>query len=169
MDGRLSRVPPQPAPSLDEAAAVRRLIDHARAEQREIDLGEAWAALHFLIAAEIPMPKPVALERGLSWSADSMENVLMGGRSTAYGASYGPARYLGPREVARLAARLGSLDVEEVFARYDPTALNGESIPPGDWSDDPETRGWLRDRYVALVDFYRTAADHGEAILLYMI
>jgi hypothetical protein len=167
MDGRLARA--RGKLRLDDASAVRRSIEVARAEGSELDLGPAWAALHFLIAAEIPMPKPVALERGLSWSEDSLANVLMGGSETAYRASFGPARYLKAAEVQRFAGRLLGLNADEIIHRYDPAALAEENIPPGPWNDDSPTREWLRGRFVALADFYRTTAASGDGLLLYMV
>lgn len=167
VDGRLARI--QGTLRIGDAVAVRRGIEAAREKGRELDLGVAWAALHFLMAAEIPMPKPIALERGLSWSRESFANVLMGGEATAFRASFGPARYLKRGEVQRLAARLVNVGADEVIARYDAGALDSENIPGGPWEDDLKTREWLKAAYVELSTFYASAAEAGDGLLLYMI
>ena len=153
----------------DDADAVARMIKLAEGKpDRELDLNDSWAALHFMLSGEVPMPKQEAIQRGISWNDSSLENLIMGGEPTAYEASFGPARLLASDLVMRLSRKLSDLSVEEFLERYDAEEMNAEQIPPGGWADQEEARDLLGDRYLKLKEFYRSAAAANEAILIYM-
>jgi hypothetical protein len=171
MDAYLARV--SEAESKDiliSADAVSRVIAGTRDDaERKLDLGEAWAGLHFVLTAEVPIPKQEALLRGLSWDDDSLENVLMGGEPTKYRDSFGVARYLSTEEVARMTDKLSDLSVERFKGFYEADALMEYGIPPAIWEDQFESRDWLARYYYQLVGFFRSASSSGDGILIYFI
>ena len=171
MDAYLARV--SAAESRDilvSADAVSRVIAWARIDaSRRLDLDEAWAGLHFVLTAEVPIPKHEALLRGLSWDDTSLENVLMGGEPTTYGDSFGVARYLKAEEVALMAGKLSDLSVERFKGFYEADALIEYGILPAIWEDQLDSRDWLARYYYQLVDFFRSAASSGDGILIYFI
>jgi len=171
MDAYLARVSASESRDiLVNADAVSRVIACARIDaSRRLDLDEAWAGLHFVLTAEVPIPKQEALLRGLSWDDDSLENVLMGGEPTTYGDSFGVARYLKAEEVALMAEKLSDLSVERFKGFYEADALIEYDIPPAIWEDQLESRDWLARYYYQLVDFFRSAASGGDGILIYFI
>jgi hypothetical protein len=170
VDAYLIRAPARDVATLRSADSVRAEINEARHADRAraLELGEDWAALHFLLSGDVPMPKQEALAHGLSWSDDSAANVLMGGEPLSLAGSFGPARLLAASAVALVARRLGSVDPDALLARFDPAALDDEGIPPGNWANDAPTRARLRDAYARLRDFYRAAADAGDAVLVHI-
>jgi hypothetical protein len=168
MDAFLVRVPKLDGDAvLKSAEAARRII--AEAGTSQLDLGEYWLALHFLLSGETPIPKHEALRRGLSWDDDSPENILMGGEPTPFMSSFGPARYLHPERVAHLATKLAGLSVAEFQARYNPEDLRAEDMPPGGWDDGGEALARLCRYFKDLAAFYNKAAAHGDGMLIYMV
>jgi len=169
MDAYLVRVP-----SSDESNILRnaelvgkRLEQASREAGLRMDLGEAWAGLHFMLTGETPIPKQQAASRGVSWNDGSIENVLMGGDPTPYEASFGPARYVRASQVKYLTKELSNIDVEDFASRYDSEALMDEHIPPETWDNAGEAREWLTQSFIRLVNFYAMAAARDEGILVY--
>jgi hypothetical protein len=76
--------------------------------------------LYQSVSGAMPIPKPEASQVGIFSDGDSLENVLMGGEPTPFIASFGPARYVDPEQVAHLSTKLAELPVEEFMKRYDP-------------------------------------------------
>jgi hypothetical protein len=169
MDAFLVRVPKLDGDAVLKSADAARKIIAATAGTPPLDLGEYWIALHFLLSGETPIPRHEALRRGLSWDDDSPENILMGGAPTPFMSSFGPARYLHPEQVERLATKLAGLSVAEFQARYNPEDLRAEDISPGGWDDGGEALARLSRYFEELVAFYTKAAAHGEGMLIYMV
>jgi Domain of unknown function (DUF1877) len=171
MDAYLVRVSASESSDiLASADAVSKVIAGASNDsERKLDLDEAWAGLHFVLTAEVPIPKQEALRLGLSWYDDSLENVLMGGEPTKYRDSFGVARYLSAEEVARMTDKLSDLSVERFKGFYDADGLIEYDIPPAIWEDQLESRDWLARYYYQLVDFFRSAAFSGDGVMIYFI
>jgi hypothetical protein len=170
MDAYMLRVPGYRGRALlDSLEEVQHAIRWAETHRdHKLELGEAWAGLHFLLTGELPIPREEALSRGVSWDENSLENVLMGGRTTPYLTSWGPARYLSPYEVARLASKLSKVSVNTIRNHYDPKGLSEEHIPPDTW-DEPGTREWLASSYSKLICFYAEAASTQDGLLIYFV
>jgi hypothetical protein len=170
VDARLVRIPQQRVPALAASAdEVARELDSAEGSDRELDLGEAWAGIHFLLTGEVPVPREVAERLGVHWDEDSPENALMGGSPTPFLGSFGPARYRSPGEVARTAARLREIGVEEFHDRYDADALEAEQIPPDGWDDEGRAQEWLTSSYARLQRFYDETAADGAGLVVYFV
>jgi len=149
-------------------SAVRQTIKRGEENQSlQLNLKEAWAGLHFVLTGELPIPRQEALKRRISWDDESLENAIMGGTETDYRASYGPARYLAPKQVENMSAQLSRITADEFKDRYDAEALTEENIPPGGWN--AAAADWLSQNFTSLQRFYGEAAARRQGVLVYFI
>ncbi len=132
-------------------------------------LDESWAGLHFVLTGEVPTLKYQALEMGISWSDDSLENVLMGGSPTKHEDGVGVIRCSTPAEVQHMAAKLSVIDVVQIIRWYDAEALIENDIPPPIWHDSASALRWLSTHYADLKKFYQQAAKAGDGLLMYIL
>lgn len=150
------------------SSAIGNLITETSSEKDlQLELGESWCALHFILSGEPPIPKPEALKRGISWDDDSLENIIMGGSVTPFKDTFGAARYFTPEEVAKLQQELSSITEEKLMELYDPGTLEDYDIPPGNWDKDDLT--WLIENFNNLKTFYESAAQNNQGLLTYVI
>src|SRR5581483_1515462 len=138
--------------NLTEPQAIRRVMDAAERAGEGLDLNEAWAGIHWLMTSEMPIPRYEAMKRGIEWSDDSLENVLLGGEPLPLKTAFGPVRYLAPPQVAKLAALLQLLLPEEFAEGFDAEGLEDDGIPPSGWHD--QRREWLAEHYRRLREFF---------------
>jgi hypothetical protein len=163
----LIRIPGNQASDLlEDPKSFRQLLRHPQALPYErLELGETWPGLHFVLTGELPISRLEALKAGISWDEDSLENALLGGREVPHGANWGPARYLEPKIVARMAQQLSAISVEQFRDNYDAGYLEEEQIPPGGW-DLPQALDELTARFRQLVSFYQRAAAAQDGVLV---
>lgn len=120
-----------------------------------ISLEKAWHGLHFLLCGSA---EPATGE---------LAQAVLGGTEIGADHGYGPARYLEPDAVRRIAATLGALSADELRRRYDAAAMEAAQVYPGGW-DDAENVDWLLEAFQELARFYAGVADRGNAVLLYL-
>ncbi|HWI53117.1 MAG TPA: YfbM family protein [Symbiobacteriaceae bacterium] len=123
-----------------------------------IDIDKAWHGLHFLL-------------NGDPWSGEGpLFSVVLGGTEIGEDLGYGPARYLTPEEVKETAAALDNVTDVELRAKYDPAAFAAADIYPQIWGGDAaEALEYIMQSLTTVRAFFREAAEHGEAVLLYMM
>ena len=109
------------------------------------------------------------MRRGIRWDDDSLENALLGGTTTPFRSSLGPARCLWPEQVARIARQLNAVGIDGFRDRFDPADLEQEGIPPPGWREEPERADRLAAAFAEFLRFYREAAAHGEGVLIVFI
>ena len=122
----------------------------------QISLEKAWHGLHFLLCGSA---EPLPGEFG---------QAVLGGVEIGEDLGYGPARYLEPDNVRRIANALDSITVEELKKRYDPVVMEEADIYPGGWTD-LENLDWLMEAFHDLITYYKSVAERGNAILLYLV
>lgn len=140
----------------------RLLADHSLTDtllyadrtEPDLDVDKAWHGIHFLLA-------------GNAWetTAGAGEAVL-GGEPVGEDAGYGPARLLGPEQVRTVAAALTPITVDTLRSRYDGPALEDAEVYPQIWDEEDVFDTYLAPNFTRLRDFYRAAADAGQAVLL---
>ena len=146
---------------LDDPAQVSALLygdlddEDAEMPDPELDLDKSWHGMHYLLT-------------GTAWEVDEGAGAaILGGDEIGEDGGYGPARLLQPEAVRAVATALDAVDDETLRARFNPTMMMSAGIYPEIWTDDPEI---LDDYLMAYLDalrqFYRTAATHGQAVLL---
>jgi hypothetical protein len=162
MIGNYRRVTPQELAALraDPGSVMNFLYpkDHSRPPSgRHLDVDKTWHAIHFLL-------------NGDSWDGERpLVNVVLGGTQLGPDdVGYGPARYLEPDEVKQVANALNDVPAFELIERFDAGSLNDAEIYPHPWSDGPDDREYISSRYLELTEFFRKAADAGDAMLLYL-
>jgi uncharacterized protein DUF1877 len=121
-------------------------------------LSKSWHALHYLVT-------------GTAWEiGDGAGAAILGGQEIGEDGGYGPARLLDAEAVRVIAIALDTLDVDALRARLDADAMRAAGIYPNVW--DRGAIDFDREFAPALADlcrFYRTAAGHGQGVLLAIV
>ena len=119
------------------------------------DIHKDWDALHYLITGtdddEVEGP---------------LGDVLMGGEELGEDLGYGPVRVLEPAQVAAASKALEQLGVSGILARWDPPKMRELELYGGDW--DSFDKMSMKRSAGAVVAFYRSASEAGDAVLLWM-
>ena len=158
---------PQAVGICEDAGKVRAAIAWGKQHpERRVELEDLWAALHFALCGEYPIPRHQAEQMGLTWYEDSLENVLMGGTDTLLESSYGRARYLSPTLVRSLADELERLDGADIASRLTAQDLVEEKMLPAGW-DPQEALGRLPALFNSLRALYLEARARGDGVLAY--
>jgi hypothetical protein len=119
------------------------------------DADKAWHGIHYLLT-------------GTAWEGHQPFSwAILGAADIAPDLGMGPARYLTPDQVVRLAAALDSLTQEELTARFDPQDMQDKGIyPEVIWVRDGEQAlDYLLENFAVMTDFYRDAAARGDGVL----
>jgi hypothetical protein len=119
-------------------------------------LDKAWHGLHYLLSGSVESTPAL------------LGQAVLGGTEIGPDSGYGPARYLEPSQVREIAAALAAVDRDELSARFDPSALDAANVYPGHWHE-AGNRDWLLEALDDLAAFYKSVAEHSNAILLYII
>jgi hypothetical protein len=132
-----------------------------KTDQRYFSLGKEWQALHFLLTGNADLT-------GKKQTLPALDNVVLGGTTTQFEASYGFVRFLSPEEVSDVAECLRRISVQELQQRFDPKAFNAAEIYP-----NPSPGGWnqaeiagLWEIYPRFVEFFQQAAQERDIVLL---
>lgn len=153
--------------SADELRAVRDdpttvdtllygdLDDDAEMPDPELDLNKSWHVLHYLLT-------------GTAWEIDDGAGAaILGGEEIGEDGGYGPARLLDAETVRVIATALDTLDVDTLRARFDADAMTAAGIYPNGWArGEGDFDNDFAPAFADLCRFYRTAAVHGQAVLL---
>ena len=153
-------------PELTAARATRdpEVVYSTITEVPAVDLGEYWPALHYVLSGEAPMPRHVALARGVEWDDESVENALMGGEATPYEDGLTVARVLAPAAVRQLAQRLDSVTPAALWDRVDDSI---DEYLPAEWPHAKKCAA-VTSPFMRLVECFDAAASAGDGILLYV-
>lgn len=142
--------------SPDEVEAFLFPDDGDSEPEHYAEVDKAWHGIHYLLAGDADF-----VDTPAGWA-------VMGGREIGEDMGYGPARWLDPEQVRRVAAALP--DVEAFSARYAPEALARNGVYPDViWlRDGDEAREYLVENYAPLLAFYRDAAARGDGVFLWL-
>ena len=127
-------------------------------DERNLDIDKSWHAIHYLLTGD-------------AWQGNPpLANAVLGGTELGEeDVGYGPCRYLTPEEVREVASALVGIPVEELRRRYDPVELEKADIYPNIWiREGDEGLEYVLEYYEALVRFFRSAAEAGDGMLLYL-
>jgi hypothetical protein len=118
-----------------------------------LSLEKSWQILHYLLT-------------GTAWDTDSiLGKTILGGKEIGPDTGYGPARYLEPNEVKRVAKTLTNVSKNDLAGRFDLKAMVKAKVYSCD--DDGELK--VAQHYFAkVVSYYGKAAQRGDAMLLYL-
>jgi hypothetical protein len=163
MIGNFVAITPQQLAALqaDPSQVVGFLYPEDEDEESELpnhlDVDKAWHAIHFLL-------------NGKTWDGEMPWFLaVLGGAEIGEDVGYGPARFLTPQEVKTVAAALSTISAAELAKRYDPKAMDEAEIYPEIWMrDGAEGLEYVQAYFREMVEFYRTAAERGDAALLFI-
>ena len=122
------------------------------------DVEKTWDAINFILDR-------LANKGKIRWVSP-----LTGGNETGGALHYGPVWYRAPDEVAEIAEVLGSISRDDFHQEFVPELMSENNIYPGIWDDD-DSDGlfeYVWQHYEPMVEFYRSAARGGDAVLLHL-
>jgi hypothetical protein len=119
-----------------------------------VDLDKAWHGIHWLLTGE-------------AWgeAAGPAADVIMGGEEFGDNEGYGPPRMLAPAGVAGVAALLGTIGIDDLRGRFDPTAMNAAEVYPQIWDDTEVFDTYLAPHFLRLKEFYARAAAFDNVVV----
>lgn len=123
--------------------------------ENSVCVDKAWHGIHYLLAGDVDH-----VDAPAGWA-------VMGGREIGEDMGYGPARWLDPDQVRRVAEALP--DVDEFSVRFDPEAMTRNGVYPDViWLRDADSLDYLVENYEPLLTFYRDAAARGDGVFLWL-
>jgi len=129
----------------------------------QLSLYKDWHVLHYLLTGKgwEPTDSPMGWAiMGAAELPDAQETM-----------GYGPARFLTPGQVREVKAALVDCAFEEKIAALDPDAAKAAKIYGASHLDrvtEPDEKDALIDYFKLLRDFYETAADKGNAVIMWI-
>jgi hypothetical protein len=123
-----------------------------------VDVDKAWHGIHFMLTG-----KP---EGG----AEPLSLAVLGGEEVGDDMGYGPARFLTPEQVRRVAAALEKLSIDEFASRYAPKEMEAAKVyPEVIWlRDEQEALNYVLEKYQQMIAFYQDAAARGDGAILWL-
>lgn len=118
-----------------------------------LTLEKSWHCLHYLLT-------------GTAGQTDSvLGKAILGGREIGPDVGYGPARYLEPNEVKKVAKSLKTVSKEDLLSRFNLKAMKAAKIYA--CRDEGELQ-LAQDYFTRVCNYYDEAAARGDAMLLYL-
>lgn len=136
-----------------QASRARRV---AEVGDSEIDLDKAWHAIHYLLTGRVDPDRSVA------------SKVIWGDEDIGPDLGYGPARLLGPAQVRAVAKLLAATPPATLRKRYRPQKMTEQGVYPDViWAREGDgALDYVLPYYERLVQFYRRAAERGQAVIM---
>ncbi|ALC92656.1 hypothetical protein AM500_04375 [Bacillus sp. FJAT-18017] len=126
-------------------------------QELELDIDTSWHGIYFLLTGDTAKDQV----------PDNIGKAVLGGTEIGDDFSdYGPARYFEPNEVAQLYSELKQIPASQLAERYDIQTLNANNIYPMGKRWSPDDKEFLIEYYDFLVNYYKTAAENNQAMLL---
>jgi hypothetical protein len=120
--------------------------------ERGLTLEKSWHTLHYLLT-------------GSSREAKTTLGMTIRGREFGPDVGYGPARYLDPADVAKVAQALAKVSNDDLARRFDLQAMIAARV----YACGDESELKLAQRYFAMVvRYYTEAAARGDAMILFI-
>ena len=134
--------------------------DAAGARFQELDIGETWHGLQYLLTAT-------------AWEGRApLDFLVRGGEDVGdIPSDEGTARVFSPAQVKALATALEALSEASLRERYDPARMQQEDIYPGFWEEPPpdlEPEEELLSYFDELRKFTASVAKRGHALLVFI-
>ena len=137
------------------------MLDDQQADERRLEIGKDWHALHFLLTGDGEL-RPHEL------TPPPLSNVVQGGTETPWECTYGHVRSLTPEEVREVAEALWKISVADLRAKFSVESFNAAKIYPhgrrGAWTAAEAES--IFEIYPRVVAFFQTAEETGDMVLL---
>ena len=121
----------------------------------ELDLEKAWHGVHYLLT-------------GQAWGGGfPMSFLVEGGAELDDDLGYGPSRVFTREQVRAIAKALDAVEEKTLRARFDPGAMDAETVYPAIWARDGEAAlAWLLEAFEEVRSFVATAAEADQALIV---
>ncbi len=144
--------------AFEDDSEIGPYYDALEASGFYLDIMNDWQGLHFLLTGRAEMdtteePPPLG-------------NVVLGGTPTTWEATYGMVRSLTPAEVRDVANTLQQITEYDLRPRLNVAAFSAAHIYPHNDNWDSDELDLLLEVFDAVRDFFVTAAEQGEVVLL---
>jgi hypothetical protein len=158
--GFLKQVTPeQLAEIIEDPDLIEDLMDDCIDEDIEdaLYLDKAWNGIHFL------------LNEDASGGEEPLRFAVMGREEIGEDdGGYGPPLYIPVDDVKAIAKILSELPAKEVASKFNPHKMDEAGVYPAIWEDE-YALDFLMDHYTLLVEYYRDAANKGNAMLVFWV
>ncbi len=126
-------------------------------QTNHLEIDKAWHAIHYTL-------------NGSTWEGEGpLAMVILGGEEIGDDVGYGPARYLTPVQVKVVAEALAAVTPQVFSANFSPAALDAAEIYPQIWErNGGDGLEYVLHYYKQLSSFYQSAAERGDAALVYL-
>jgi len=129
-----------------------------------LDLDKSWQAIQFILTGKSldelgeEENEPTVLTRALiSMQVIDMEQNL----------GYGPAFFLTSEEVKETNAELQKIDIDDLKEKITSSILISRNVYPEIWEDE-ESIDYLFENFELLINFYKTATEKNQAIIVFI-
>lgn len=122
-------------------------------EENGLSLEKSWHCLHYLLTGTARETNSV------------LGQTILGGTEIGPDLGYGPARYLEPNEVAKVAESLRTVSKEALTSRFDLEGMKAAEVYA---CHDQSDLDLAQEYFTQVLTFYQEAAARGDAVLLYL-
>ncbi|MDI6710895.1 MAG: YfbM family protein [Thermoanaerobacterales bacterium] len=131
--------------------------EDGKPRENTLEIDQAWHGIHFLLTGD-------------PWAgAPPLSYVVLGGQPLGDDdLGYGPPHYLTPAQVREAAATLTQLSLDDLRQRYVPEKFVAAEIHPPIWDEGEEALEYILSYLRQVIDFFRTAAANGEAVIFWL-
>ena len=127
-----------------------------------IEVDKSWDGISYLLSGP-EIPESEKENDPLSWAMFGNktldENQDMG---------YGPAGYASIEDVKKIFSAMEKLNMEEIRKKFNPQEMMALGVYPEIWSDEEESLEYLMEYYEVVVEFYKSAATEGQAVIAFL-
>jgi hypothetical protein len=118
-----------------------------------LTLEKSWHSLHYLLT-------------GTAGETDSvLGKAILGGTEIGPDVGFGPARYLEPSEVKKVAKSLKMVSKKDLISRFDLETMKAAKVYA--CRDEGELQR-AQEYFTQVCNYYKEAAARGDAMLLYL-
>jgi hypothetical protein len=166
----LANLPPELRAGLEASVAKQSGLTGPAATQRLAAVGllptdlfdvvsieKAWHGVHFVLARTLYEP------------TEPPGDAILGGSPMGEDLGYGPVRIRTAQDVARTAAALFTIDLDQLRRGINPAELDAAQIYPGGWHSEAEASAWIMHSVGIVRDLYVRSAANGHAMLLFIV
>jgi peptidoglycan hydrolase-like protein with peptidoglycan-binding domain len=144
---------------LDDDIVTENYWNALESNERYLDIGRSWQAIHFLLTGEVAY-------NNTGNSISPLHNVILGGAETEFEAGYGRVRSLTVSDVAEASQALNGISIENLHLRLNLDVFKDADIYPGGCTWDSTGLNQLLVVYNSIVNFFSEAARLENIILI---
>ncbi|MBA4494261.1 YfbM family protein [Paenactinomyces guangxiensis] len=141
----------------NDSSLLPSVINSEENPEEPLDIDKTWQGIHFLLTGEVGGGDP------------PLANALLGGTVFENASDYIFASFLTSDEVKEVTEALRGISEKELKDRFNTEEMNELKLYPSfnNWIDDDFD--YLLGNYKDMVDYYKSAAEKGNPMLVYIL